>query len=139
MNDANWYTDKDGTMHDQWKVSIFADGQYWGSFIYDPGNYPGLGWNRQSIAFFCPSCGDTWGRLAYEGRHKAPWRVESVACRKHYDQWNIPGSILSARMDELLPLLPDMAVAREFQLHLAHCEREHYGEDQREGSKAAAA
>jgi hypothetical protein len=111
--------DSDGTLHEWYKVMIFVGRDFLGEFSLDPGNQPELGYRRSGVAYYCPFCGEIWGRLIFTdsgGRQKSLEAV-TVSCEKHPDQWNIPGSLLAGRLAALLPLLPEAAVRREFRIH----------------------
>ena len=41
-----------------------------------------------------------------------------VACEKHPDHWNTPGSLLANHLERLIDSLPPEAIRREFHLHL---------------------
>ena len=42
----------------------------------------------------------------------------TVACEKHPDHWNLPGSLLANHLEYLLDSLPPEALIREFQIHM---------------------
>lgn len=127
---AFWHDD-DGTLHDWYKVSIFFGRQFAGAFLIDPGQHPELRFNRRSLAYFCPRCGDVWARLVYASQFP---HVETqpfgdplrVGCLQHGDEWELAGSLLSAGMDTLLPYLPESVLQRELMLHCQDYERGEY-------------
>jgi hypothetical protein len=91
---------------------------------FDPGDWPSLHWRRMSVAYFCPECGEVWARLPIlnsKGELEI-FEVSTVACEKHSDQWNVPGSLLSQGLESLLELMPYEAVKREFNLYLRQTE-----------------
>jgi len=113
------WVDSDGTLHEWYNVLVFADREFLGEFRLDPGDHPELGYRRTGAAYYCWHCGEVWARLVFtdsQGR-RTPLDVEQVSCEKHYDQWRIAGSLLGARLEGLLPLLPEAAVRREFRIH----------------------
>jgi hypothetical protein len=91
-----------------------------------------------SLAYFCPTCGEVWGRIMIDGGKY--WSVEHVACEKHLPQgipeWgNIPGAFCtnpnSSRNNlsimwwgRALEHLPLPILQREFALILNHYEKE---------------
>lgn len=84
----------------------------------------------QSLAYFCPECGELWGRIALEAR----WQVLYVSCERHRDAehpWRLPGSLLSALQDPALwesaarlDVMPLEALRRECLIHLKEYENE---------------
>ena len=118
-------TDPDGTLHETYSAEYFLHGTYLGGLQYDSGRSD-LGWHRSSVAFFCPTCGDTWARMvvtASEGR-ACHFDVERVGCERHFDLWNIPGSTLVGRLEGLVEDLPPALLRREFEVHLRWAEKE---------------
>lgn len=52
-----------------------------------------------SLAYFCPTCGDVWGRIMVEGGEPY-WSLQHACCEKHSPrggvEWGkIPGSFLT--------------------------------------------
>ena len=93
----------------------------------------------QSLALFCSTCGDIWGRVFAADE----WRVESVPCEKHrptgvpdWGRW--PGSFLNPLItcyhvgfDEwptCVEYLPDTLVKREFDLYMSYLAKESQNE-----------
>jgi hypothetical protein len=83
-----------------------------------------------SLAFFCPVCGEVWGRVVVEGA--AQWSLTQNACERHlnfviYTHGQPPGSLLTpsgataleawAGSAGLLKNFPPAAVEREFLIH----------------------
>jgi hypothetical protein len=127
---AFWHDD-DGTLHDWYKVSIFFGRQFAGQFLFDPGAHPELGYNRGSVAYFCPDCGDVWARLVFTSQfpHVEPQPFNDplrVGCLQHGDPWEIAGSLLSGRMLGILPYLPPDILQRELMIHCQAYERGEY-------------
>ena len=120
----HWVT-PDGTWHEFYTGSIFVGNSFLGSFRYDSGRADLL-YYRESFAFFCPECGDVWGRIAAKSSLGRPlfFRAVPVACARHHDWWNVPGSILANQLEHVIDLLPPEALIREFQIHLAYAEKE---------------
>ena len=116
---------QDGTYHEFYSGAIFIGGEYFGPLQYDSGRAD-LRWNRNSTAYFCPNCGDIWGRLVMHEASGRPCEFEAVgvSCESHGDRWNVPGSLLMGPREALLADLPPLALRREFLLHLAHAEKE---------------
>ena len=119
-----WVT-PDNTLHEFYTGSIFVGNSFLGTFRYDSGRSDLL-YYRESFAFFCPECGDVWGRIAAKNSSgkACSFHCMTVACLRHHDYWNIPGSILVNQLVNMLDLLPPEALIREFQIHLAHTEKE---------------
>ena len=117
MNEA--YVDDEGTLHEWYTAQIYVHGEHLGEVIYDSGRAD-LRWHRSSSAFFCRHCGEVWAKLAaIDSRGKlAIYDSWYVACEKHPDPWNIPGSILANSCINLLNLMPDAVIRREFNLLL---------------------
>lgn len=132
MNDASWWTSPDGTAHEKCQMVFICDwqGQLVVQIDYDPGDHPELRWMREGRAFFCPHCGDVWGRIAVldSAGRQMPLYPITVACSQHPDSWNVPGSMLAGDLGELLPLLPEPILRREFEIHLQKAEREYLGQ-----------
>jgi len=120
MPSASWWTDPDGTLHQQCRMLIFVGREFLGEFLFDPGAHPELRYRRCGAAYFCRSCGEIWARIIMidtQGRQEG-FEVEIVACEKHYDQWAVAGSLLAGNLEVLLPVFPLAAAKREFMLHL---------------------
>ncbi len=120
----NSWTDENGTHREDCKLLFFAGKYFLGENAYDPGSTPALGYRRGGTLFVCRSCGDVWGRILLsnsQGNKESFSEVCDVACEKHTDQWNIPGSFLSGHRNiAYLELLPPAALKREFEIHLKH-------------------
>lgn len=114
------YSDEDGTLHEQYTISVFIGPEYYGSFPLDPGAQPGLGYRRHGVAYFCPDCGEVWARLVFMDSRRIvnPFLPVRAACPKHPDQWEVPGSLLAGGLDALLYALPERLLMRELALHL---------------------
>ena len=118
--ESSWWTDQDGTLHEPLLARIFVGQEYLGSFSWDPGAHPETHWRRFGTAYFCPVCGEVWGRVVFQRADETqlPFTVDTVACERHTDQWNVPGSLLEGDVEGLLYSLPARALVREFMLHL---------------------
>jgi hypothetical protein len=118
------WTDEAGTHHENCKLLFFAGKSFLGDSPYNPGAAIPLGYRRGGCLFVCRECGDVWGRILVsnsQGSKESFSEVCAVACVKHKDQWNIPGSFLSgSRNIAYLELLPPAALKREFEIHLKH-------------------
>lgn len=113
------YTDPDGTYHEIYRADLFLGAAYLGQFEFDSGRAD-LRWPRRSVAYFCPECGDVWGRMVFTdtaGRTRL-FEVVHVACERHLDQWEVPGSFLIPRLLPLIDLFPPAAAKREAVVHL---------------------
>lgn len=119
------WTDEDGTFHEQYRAAIFVAGTHLGEFAFDPGAWPSLHYRRRGIAYFCPTCGDVWARIVLwdSAESQSELDSETVSCENHADQWNTPGSLLSAGLDGLADLLPADALRREFYLYQKRLEK----------------
>jgi len=114
-----FWVSKDGTLHEIYSGYIFVGNTLLGELNYDSGRAD-LGWHRCSYAYFCTNCGEVWARIVVQNSEGRPCYFEplKVACEKHQDQWNIPGSLLVGHLENLLDSLPPEAIIREFQIHL---------------------
>lgn len=92
-----------------------------------------------SLVYFCPTCGDIWGRIVVfrrklENNH---WSLEHVPCREHFpsgvpDWGRVPGSFLLGNRDSLSTMwwgaviehLPQKVLAIELDCHINHYERQ---------------
>jgi hypothetical protein len=121
------FVDNDGTLHEQYRLLVFVDGAFLGESNIDPGSCPDLGYRRSGRAWFCPDCGDVWGRVVLIDSHgeQMPLEVDTVSCARHKDQWETPGSLLSGYRNEgYLRHLPEPALRRELEVNLKQMERE---------------
>jgi hypothetical protein len=91
----------------------------------------------RSVAFFCHTCGEVWGRVVVEG---ATWNTASVPCKEHqplgvFDWLSLPGSFLNQRLwaednpiwnrANCLDYLPESVLQYEFELAVkAYFEKE---------------
>lgn len=114
------WVDGDGTLHEWYRVLVFIGREFLGEFQLDPGDHPELGYRRTGVAYYCWHCGEVWARLVFidSAGRRSPLNVEQISCEKHYDQWQIAGSLLGARLEGILPYLPAAAVKREFRIYL---------------------
>jgi hypothetical protein len=94
-----------------------------------------------SLAYFCPTCGEVWGRILCNGQYAPHWSVEVVPCVRHTTQcvpsWGkVPGSFCSSHAEgntkarlsvmwwgRALEHLPSAVFCREFEIALQHFER----------------
>lgn len=93
-----------------------------------------------SIAYYCTTCGEVWGRIVVSGQDSEVWTFEGVPCEKHtpvgaQDWGRVPGSFLSRHANRrtwvpvmwwarALESLPAQVLERELLLHLNHFEKE---------------
>lgn len=108
-----------GTMHAICRFDFFVHNEYHGSCEMD-GAEVGIYLRWKSIAYFCGKCGEVWGRivLAREGEGEPYFWPVPRACEKHFEQWDLAGSLLGSDLTALIPLLPAPLAAREAILHL---------------------
>lgn len=109
----------EGTAHEVCHFDFFIEGEHFGTIAAD-GAEVGIRSRWRSLAFFCASCGDVWARIVLTrsaGRSET-FDCRQVACAKHYDQWNLAGSVLGPDLDAFVQYLPAALAAREFSLHL---------------------
>ena len=120
----NW-VDKDGTLHEIYSACVFIEGKYHGSFCYDAGRRD-LGWPRHGWAYFCRSCGSVWAAIVATtaSGYRVGFEPIVATCKDHYDQWEVPGTILHLPVSLLLLDLPPEVIRREFYLHLDYFEKE---------------
>lgn len=123
MNEPLYWMAPDGTAHERCQLFFTASGEI---IPFDPGAHPALRWPRKGFAYFCPTCGDVWTRIVQiDSRGQScAFEVVVVACARHPDSWNIPGSVLAGELEELLPLLPPGMLKQELEVHLTYLERE---------------
>lgn len=90
-----------------------------GEFHFDSGagNFK---YTRASLAYFCPHCGEIWGRfvLLNSRGEIVPFQLERISCEKHPDNWAIAGSLLNGAGQHLLDYLPPAVLRRELELSL---------------------
>jgi hypothetical protein len=121
---TSWH-DPDGTLHEIYTASVIADGVFLGQFTYDSGRRD-LAWPRHGWAYFCRQCGSVWAVISASSPsgYKVSFEPVIATCKDHYDQWDVPGTLLHLPVLLLLPDLPLEVVQREFELHLNHFEKE---------------
>ena len=114
-----FWVDEDGTLHETYSVLVLVGADLLGQFLVDPGSRPDLSYRRTGVAYFCQHCGEVWARLVFvdSKERQASFEVKTVACENHPDWWNVPGSLLAARLEGLLDLLPPAALQREVRVH----------------------
>jgi|SRR3990172_8434599 len=120
-SDTKRWTDAEETLHERCSLLFFAGNSFLGEVSFDPGSASELGYPRGGRAFFCPDCGEVWGRIVLrDSRGQVYFQdIDRVACERHADQWEIPGSLLGGRLgDGFLAYLPPQALARELVVHL---------------------
>jgi len=112
--------DAGGTLHETYRILFHIQGKMLGEASFDPGGWPSLGYRRTGLAYFCPFCGEVWGRVVLVDSKgvRNPMEITQVSCPSHPDSYSLPGSILAGRLENLLPLLPPAVLRREFDLHL---------------------
>lgn len=92
-----------------------------------------------SLAYFCPTCGEVWGRVVVDGGKY--WSVQHVACEKHLPQgvpeWGKPPGCFCTDLDSrrrnlsvlwwgrAIEHLPPELLQRELLLTIQHYERLH--------------
>jgi len=119
------WTDPDGTLHEIYTGTLIAEGEFLGQFSYDSGQ-AAYKWDRNSLAYFCPQCGEIWGRVvATNARGEQQlFRIIASSCPRHHDHWGVPGSFLRESFEGRLDDLPAEALQREFQIHLNYFEKQ---------------
>lgn len=115
-----WVDETSGILHELCTVHVVVGNSLLASFELDPGAWPSLGYRRDSVSFFCPSCGDIWGRLVFVNSKGQQQRFEvvTVACERHPDAWQVPGSLLAGRLEALVHLYPRPVLERELKIYL---------------------
>lgn len=123
---SEWWTDEDGTMHEYYRAIVLVGGDFLGEFTFDSGAWNCFKYRRAGYAYYCGDCGDIWARIVCynSSGQQLHLKPEIVSCEKHYDQWNIAGSLVRFFEEELLQLLPEAAVRREFNLLIQKFEKE---------------
>ena len=120
------WVDHSGTLHEQYQCLVLLGQDFAGDFSFDPGEHPALRYRRTGFAYFCPHCGDIWARIVLVdslGRQRH-FQTEQVACEKHSDQWNTPGSLIIRGLEGLVDILPLPILSREFMLYVKELENE---------------
>lgn len=120
MSEGIW-VDEAGTLHEQCLLVFSPGGE---NVEFDPGARPELMYNRLGWAFVCPWCMEVWQRIAMldHRRKQLPYQIYRVACVKHVDQYEVPGSVLAAG-EGLLAILPEGQLRRELEVHLRSIEQ----------------
>ncbi len=79
--------------------------------------------STRSLAYFCPTCGEVWGRLVVGKGDE--WVALSAPCAKH-PAWRgtVQGSFLRSWNPHGLDELPDELLAYEFDTHWTHIMKE---------------
>ena len=113
------HVDDAGSLHEDYTAQIIIHGQCFGEITYDIRKVDPL-WYRKGFALFCTYCGDVWGtiRVKNSAGILLKFQVWNVSCERHPDSWSIPGSILAHSLINLLDLMPEAVVKREFNLLL---------------------
>ena len=100
---------------------FFVGNEYLGSsdrlpvFVHEQQQRP------QSVAYFCPECGDVWARAVIEGVDYSPW---SMSCSKHPRFRSlVAGSLWMDWDKDYTKAFPRAVLERELQMHLAHYDR----------------
>lgn len=108
----------DGTMHELCRFDFFVHGEYYGSLQLD-GAEVGIFKRWRSVAYFCPACGEIWGRIVQNREQGVShfWPVPR-ACEKHTEAWEVAGSLLDSDFEAFIPLLPEPLALREAILHI---------------------
>lgn len=139
MNDGLYWIDGLGTAHERCKLLFFVREEFLGEGEYDPGEAAALGYRRGGTLYVCRDCGDIWGRIVVidsKGKQRHFHEVAVVACEKHHDPYDIPGSLLSGyRNFGYMHFMPEAVLKREFLKHINYAERELLG--QSTGAQAA--
>lgn len=114
------YISPDGTLHELYRVLFILGKSYSGEVTFDPGDHPELGYRRQGLAFFCPTCGEIWARFVFVQSSGVPtsFQVQVTACAAHPDQWQVPGSLIPFGQEAWVEILPKPLLAREVDVHL---------------------
>lgn len=92
-----------------------------------------------SIAYFCSTCGDVWGRIVAG----SAWHIQQVPCEQHrprgvFDWSTISGSILNGMEQKVfvgrwawaatLDVMPKEVLLRELEVHINYIERKYHEE-----------
>ena len=119
------WTDGDGTLHEIYTGAVIVHGDYLGPISYDSGRAD-LRWQRSSLAYFCPKCGEVWARIAMSDSRgvQQDFLCIHVACEKHGSTWHVPGSLLVDHVQYLLDAFPPDALRWEFKVQLINALKE---------------
>lgn len=75
-------------------------------------------YRSRSIAYFCPKCGDIWGRIVIDSKD---WMVLTVGCEWHPEWSFYPGGSFIRSWNPRWPQeLPEAVLRREFAIHWQH-------------------
>ena len=109
------WTDRDGTLHEIYTAAFHHRDAYLGSFSYDSGRAD-LRYQRSSLAYFCPRCGDVWCRLACSDSRGVlqEFLCTHAPCPDHPSPWGVAGSLLRDHAERLLDSFPADAIRYEF-------------------------
>lgn len=81
----------------------------WETYLFPP----------QSTIFFCKQCGNIYARLVCQGTDWCGIGGTCRSCPPPPTHTEVPGSIINlCNLHNLLPALPDVALVREFTLHV---------------------
>ena len=77
---------------------------------------------RESLAYFCETCGEVWARVVEGGR---PFRVISMSCSRHPRPYPsaVGGSLWLIWDRAFNDSLPPAVMRRELDLHLKHYDK----------------
>jgi hypothetical protein len=97
-------------------ATFFIGGKFFGI-----GNV-GYGYNRraghyapESLAYFCPTCGEIWARIAVAD---AIWQTYRAYCEQHPAPWYMPaGSIILPWVEEMAITFPEEVLKREILIY----------------------
>lgn len=84
-------------------------------------DYPPVECKPDSLAFFCPACGDVWARLPVELPDDSftPFFILTAACRNHSTSyWQCPGSLRTGTSETLQQTFPLPVLQWETQRHI---------------------
>lgn len=120
MSEKLWVDDA-GTMHELCTIMFVVGNDILGIREVDPGEMPDIGYRRGGTVYVCATCGQAWGWIIMvdsKGQQTPFAEIARIACEKHHDPYEIPGSLLGGyRNHAYLRHLTPMAAKREFIIH----------------------
>lgn len=76
-------------------------------------------WDNCSIAYFCPGCGEVWGRMLREGKS---WHTVTSPCRAHGSTWRV-GGLFHHPWQRILDDFPTEVLTHDFLSLFTHWQR----------------
>jgi hypothetical protein len=107
----------------QFAQQYWVRGKYLGESARDYELVHGTLQPPESLAYFCPTCGEVWARVVVTGR---PFSVWTMTCERHAEQYRsltVPGTLYMSWNKDHNEALPREVLRREVILHAEWCQR----------------